>query len=67
MEKCEETVTWLEDNQLADKEEYEHKQKELEKVCNPIISKLYQGGMPAGSCGEQAGAGSQGPTIEEVD
>ena len=66
-EKCEETISWLENNQLADKEEYQHQQKELEKVCNPIISKLYQGGMPAGSCGEQARAGSQGPTIEEVD
>ena len=27
----------------------------------------HQGGVPAGSCGEQARAGSQGPTIEEVD
>ncbi|KAM7387640.1 hypothetical protein PAMA_009990 [Pampus argenteus] len=67
IEKCDETISWLENNQLADKEEYQHKQKELEKVCNPVISKLYQGGMPAGSCGEQARAGSQGPTIEEVD
>lgn len=67
IEKCDETISWLENNQLADKEEYQHQQKELEKVCNPIISKLYQGGMPAGSCGEQARAGSQGPTIEEVD
>nr|XP_046270397.1 heat shock 70 kDa protein 1-like [Scatophagus argus] len=67
VEKCEETITWLENNQLADKEEYQHQQKELEKVCNPIISKLYQGGMPAGSGAGQAQAGSQGPTIEEVD
>ncbi|KAG7233729.1 hypothetical protein INR49_006650 [Caranx melampygus] len=67
IEKCDETITWLENNQLADKEEYQHKQKELEKVCNPIISKLYQGETAARSCGEQARAGSQGPTIEEVD
>ncbi|KAK9534493.1 heat shock 70 kDa protein 1 [Anarhichas minor] len=66
-EKCEETIAWLENNQLADKEEYQHRQEELEKVCNPIMSKLYQGGMPAGSCGQPTGAGSQGPTIEEVD
>ncbi|XP_037332687.1 heat shock 70 kDa protein 1 [Pungitius pungitius] len=66
-EKCEETVAWLENNQLAEKEEYQHKQEELEKVCNPVISKLHQGGRPGGSCGEQARAGSQGPTIEEVD
>ncbi|KAA0705819.1 Heat shock 70 kDa protein [Triplophysa tibetana] len=71
LEKCNETITWLENNQLGDKEEYEHHLKELEKVCNPIIAKLYQGGMPAGGCGAQgqagSGAGSQGPTIEEVD
>ncbi|KAL7379494.1 hypothetical protein ABVT39_028324 [Epinephelus coioides] len=66
-EKCEETITWLENNQLAEKEEYQDKQKELEKVCSPVISKLYQGGMPASSFGEQAQASSQGPTIEEVD
>lgn len=29
-------------------DEYEDQQQELEKVCNPIIAKLYQnaGGMP---------------------
>ncbi|XP_034750191.1 heat shock 70 kDa protein 1-like [Etheostoma cragini] len=69
IERCDETVAWLENNQLAETEEYQHKQKELESVCNAIISKLYQGGMPAGSsCGDQARrAESQGPTIEEVD
>ncbi|XP_063794112.1 heat shock 70 kDa protein-like [Pseudophryne corroboree] len=72
-EKCKETMSWLENNQLAEKEEYAHQQKELEKVCQPIITKLYQGGMPSGrmpgsSCGAQARQGnSSGPTIEEVD
>ncbi|XP_077142068.1 heat shock 70 kDa protein [Ranitomeya variabilis] len=71
-DKCKETVTWLEKNQLAEKEEYTHKQKELEKVCQPIITKMYQGGMPGGmpssSCGAQARqSSSSGPTIEEVD
>ncbi|KAB5553734.1 hypothetical protein PHYPO_G00042050 [Pangasianodon hypophthalmus] len=71
IERCNQAITWLENNQLAEKEEFEHELKELEKVCNPIITKLYQGGMPAGSCGAQArstsGANTQGPTIEEVD
>ncbi|XP_035388409.1 heat shock 70 kDa protein 1-like [Electrophorus electricus] len=70
-ERCNQAIMWLENNQLAEKEEYVHQLKELEKVCNPIIAKLYRGGMPAGSCGAQArarsGAGTQGPTIEEVD
>ncbi|KAG7266464.1 hypothetical protein CRUP_029423 [Coryphaenoides rupestris] len=54
---------------LAEKEEYEHQLKDLEYLCKPIISRLYQqGAQPsAGSCGQQARAGSQGPTVEEVD
>ncbi|NXF17752.1 HSP70 protein, partial [Rhodinocichla rosea] len=60
LDKCKEVVSWLDRNQMAEKEEYEHKQKELEKLCNPIVTKLYRGDGGAGS-------GSGGPTIEEVD
>ncbi|KAK7905099.1 hypothetical protein WMY93_017706 [Mugilogobius chulae] len=67
LDKCEETMSWLDNNQLAEVEEYQHKQKELEKVCNPIISKLYQGAAPTSTCREEARGGSQGPTVEEVD
>ncbi|KAJ0050877.1 hypothetical protein NL108_009286 [Boleophthalmus pectinirostris] len=67
LDMCEETMSWLDNNQLAEVEEYQHKQKELEKVCKPIISKLYQGVPPTGSCREDARGSSQGPTIEEVD
>lgn len=78
LDKCNETIKWLDANQLADREEYEHRQKELESVCNPIITKLYQGaggapgGMPGGFPGGAPGAGGPtpnagGPTIEEVD
>lgn len=63
LDKCQEVINWLDRNQMAEKDEYEHKQKELERVCNPIISKLYQGG-PGGGGGTGA---SGGPTIEEVD
>ena len=35
-------------NQEAEKEEYEHHQKELEKVAMPIMSKLYGGAAPGG-------------------
>ena len=45
--KCEETISWLDGNQTAEKEEFEHQKKELESVCTPIITKMYQaGGMP---------------------
>jgi len=72
---CSETIKWLDSNQTAEKEEYEHKQKEVEGVCTPIITKMYgaagagaggmPGGMPGGAPPPAPGAG--GPTIEEVD
>jgi len=70
----EEAVTWIEANQLAEVEEFEHKLKELEAVCNPIITKMYQGGggggMPGGMPdmgGAPSGGSGAGPKIEEVD
>jgi len=79
-DKCTEVISWLDHNLTAEKDEYEHQQKELEKVCNPIMTKFYQssggmppGGMPGGFPGAPgANAGpnptsGQGPTIEEVD
>ena len=47
-EACSSTIQWLDANQTAEKDEFEHQKKELEKVCNPIITKMYQGagGMP---------------------
>jgi len=58
---CNEAIKWLDNNQLAEKEEFEHRQKEVEKICSPIISKLYSGNT-AGS-----GGVSGGPTVEEMD
>jgi L1 cell adhesion molecule like protein len=53
------TINWLDDNQHAEKEEFESKQKELESVANPIITKMYQagggGGMPGGMPGGMGG------------
>jgi len=47
-----EAIQWLDKNHEATKEEYEAKQKEVEKVAMPIITKLYQGaGGPAGAGG----------------
>lgn len=69
----EETIKWMDQNQLAEVEEFEHKQEELEKVCSPIIQRMYQGGNePAGADfgAGTAGAGSHagaGPKVEEVD
>jgi len=74
-----ETLDWLDKNQMAEKDEFEAKQKELEGVVNPIMMKVYQaagggaggmpdmgGGMPGGGAPPGAG-GAGGPTVEEVD
>jgi heat shock protein 5 len=37
-----EALEWLDDNQSAEKEDFEEKLKEVEGVCNPIITKIYQ-------------------------
>jgi len=74
-------LDWLDKNQLAEKEEFDAKQKEVEAIANPIMTKLYQsaggaGGMPGGmpdmsggmpGAGGDMGAGGAGPTVEEVD
>ena len=72
--KINETISWLESNQSAEVEEFEAKQKALEGVAMPIMTKLYSaGGMPdmggMGGAGGPApsGGGAAGPHIEEVD
>jgi len=75
-DKVQEVMQWLDTAEHAEKEEFESMQKDLESVCNPIITKMYQaggmpeggmgGGMPGGDMGGAAGGGD-GPTIEEVD
>jgi len=43
-EAVNEVIDWLDENADADKEELQEKLKEIEGVCNPIVSKLYQEG-----------------------
>merc|ERR1719450_1030482 len=40
--KIDEVLAWLDENQEAEKEVYEEKQKEMEGVANPIMMKAYQ-------------------------
>lgn len=66
--KCDEALRWLDNNSLADKEEYEYKYKELQRQCGEVMKKMHG----ASSCGNQArpnGTSSSqgGPKIEEVD
>jgi heat shock 70kDa protein 1/2/6/8 len=72
------TLDWIEANQLAEVDELEHQQKELESIANPIMTRMYQGaggdggmpgaGGPGGPMPDMGGAApSSGPRVEEVD
>merc|ERR1711894_402238 len=46
-EAVNEKISWLEENQEADGEDFKKQKKELEDAVQPIIAKLYQqGGAP---------------------
>jgi heat shock protein 1/8 len=44
------TIKWMDSNEAAEKEEFDHKLEELQGVATPIMTKLYQGagGAPGG-------------------
>lgn len=73
----EDTIQWLDGNQLAEVDELEAKLKELESTCSSIVAKIYSqgapdeamgggmGGMPgAGAGATEEKAGGAGPKIE---
>jgi len=53
-----EVLEWLDENQEAEKEEYDEKQKELEGIANPIMQKVYQ---------QSGGGGGGGGDDEDFD
>jgi len=59
---CEECVRWLDNNTLAEVEEFGHKLEEMQKLCSPVMMKLHGGPQAGGPQGQQGG-----PTVEEVD
>nr|ADK94698.1 heat shock protein 70 [Plutella xylostella] len=61
--ECEDALKWLDNNTLAEQDEYEHRLKEVQRVCSPIMSKMHG----AGAAGMNPGPQGQGPTVEEVD
>ncbi|KAF3976580.1 hypothetical protein CMV_000258 [Castanea mollissima] len=50
-----EALEWLDDNQNAEKEDFDEKLKEVEEVCNPVIKQVYEksGGSSAGAEDEE--------------
>ena len=66
-----EVLQWLEANGSAGKDELEDQRKQLEALCNPIMTKLYQGAEAGAGAGPGGGMQDdqdhQGPTVEQVD
>ena len=59
-----EAQDWLNANQEAEKDEYDTHLKDLQKICDPIIGKLYQqqgGANPGGNAGASGDADSEEP------
>jgi len=56
--KCSEVISWMDNNSLAEVEEYDQQLSDLNKFCQPIMTKLHQGGD---------NSQSEGPTVEEMN
>ncbi|KAI3433911.1 hypothetical protein D9Q98_003713 [Chlorella vulgaris] len=56
-------LEWLDENQEAEKEDYEEKLKEVQDICSPIISKVYA--ASGGADGE--GGGGEDEDLGEHD
>ena len=67
------SIHWLDANQMAEKDEFEDKLKDLEATCSPILTKVHGAGAggETGAAGQGPdtphGGGQRGPTVEEVD
>ncbi|KAL1396967.1 hypothetical protein pipiens_010117 [Culex pipiens pipiens] len=67
-DKCGQEMSWLDANTLAEKDEFEHRLKDCQRVCGPIMAKMHQGGEgEGGATAGGAATGGKGPTVEEVD
>lgn len=62
-QKCEDTIRWIDNNSLAEKDEFEYKLKEAQQECSPIMTKLHQ----TTDSRNTSKSSRSGPTVEEVD
>jgi heat shock protein 5 len=60
------TTEWIDENSSADKDEFDEKQKEVEKTVNPIMSKLYAAGGSGGAGGGGGDADEEMPDHDEL-
>ena len=61
------TITWLESNQQASKEEYEHQKELLQKQVYPVTTRMSSAAPGSSSSAPFTSAPKNGPTVEEVD
>ncbi|KAJ5293280.1 uncharacterized protein N7443_009233 [Penicillium atrosanguineum] len=68
-EKVSEVISWLDNNQTAEKDEYESQQKELEAVATPIMKGAYEsaGGAPGGETHQADATEEAGREPEDLD
>merc|ERR1711865_635977 len=73
LDAVEEGIKWVDGNVNGDEDAFKEKQKEVEGVCNPIVSKLYaaggappEGGAPGGEAGGEEAGGEAPPSHEEL-
>jgi len=66
-DKCKEVLDWIDNNQTAEKDEFDYQRKELESLATPIVKNLYSNGDGSPSTNSTSAAPANGPTIEEVD
>ena len=59
-DEVQKVLDWLQKNEMAEQEEFEYRLKEVEAVCSPIITKLYQQGGPGGGAGAAGAEGMGG-------
>jgi len=65
-EAIKETITWLDNNMEAEKEEYEDKKKEFESIIYPIFSKLGGGAGGFGHGGQGFGDDDEIPSPDDL-
>lgn len=60
-------VVWFEDNQTAGKDEFEAKKKELQDICMPIMTKVYQDAGGTAEAMAQGMGGGVPSGVEDID
>ena len=73
LDAVEEGIKWVDASVDADEDAFKEKQKEIEGICNPVVSKLYAaggappgGGAPGGEGAPGGDAGEAPPSHEEL-